>query len=68
MGKNREMKYTCELEKQAGERAHKKLMLCEGFYVSTGIPFYDEYYGYKHCAKCIECKRYLYTQLSHLHS
>lgn len=62
MGKRREMKYTCELEKRAGERANKKLMLCEGFYVGTGVPFYDEYYGYKHCAKCKECKRFLYRK------
>lgn len=38
--------YSAE-RKNAGVRAHKKLMLCEGLYVGTGIPFYDEYYGYK---------------------
>lgn len=62
MRKRQKMKYMCELEKDAGERAHKRLMLCEGFYVSTGIPFYDEYYGYKHCDECNECKRYLYRK------
>lgn len=56
------MKYTCELEKRAGERANKKFMLCEGFYVSRGVPFLDECYGYKHCAQCMECKRYLYRK------
>ncbi len=56
------MRYMCELEKNAGIRAHKKLMLCEGLYVGTGIPFYDEYYGYKQCAECKECKRYLYKK------
>ena len=62
MENRREMKYACEMEKYTGERAHKKLMLCEGFYVSTGIPFYDEYYGYKPCAECIECKWFLHRK------
>lgn len=62
MEKNREMKYTCELEKNIGVRAHKRLMLCKGFYLSTGIPFYDDYLGYKPCAECKECKRYLYRK------
>lgn len=56
------MKYVCELERYAGVRAHKKLMCCEGLYIGTGIPFYDEYYGYKQCAECKECKRYLYRK------
>ena len=52
----------CELEKKVGEMAHKKLMFCKGFYLSTGVPFYDDYFGYKPCAECKECKRYLYRK------
>ena len=62
MGKKWEIKYSCALGKNVGKKAHKKFMFCEGFYVSTGIPFYDEYYGYKTCAECKECKKYLYRK------
>lgn len=52
----------CALEKNVGEMAHKKLMFCKGSYLSTGLPFYDDYFGYKPCAECKECKRYLYRK------
>lgn len=55
-------KNMCELEKNVGEMAHKKLMFCKGFYLSTGVPFYDDYFGYKPCAECKECKWYLYRK------
>lgn len=55
-------KNMCELEKNVGEMAHKKLMFCNGFYLGTGVPFYDDYFGYKPCAECKECKRYLYRK------
>ena len=55
-------KNMCELEKKVGETAHKKLMFCKGFYFGTGVPFYDDYFGYKPCAECKECKRYLYRK------
>ncbi|MDE7433316.1 MAG: hypothetical protein K2N34_15585 [Lachnospiraceae bacterium] len=42
--------------------AHKKLMFCKGFYLGTGVPFYDDYFGYKPCAECKECKQYLYRK------
>lgn len=57
------MKYMCEMERRAGERAHKKFFLCEGFYRSSGVRFYDEYYGYQQCAECKECKRYIHRKL-----
>ena len=59
---NSKMKNMCKLEKYVGEMAHKRLMFCKGFYLSTGVPFYDDYYGYKPCAECQECKRYLYRK------
>ena len=58
----RKMENMCELEKNVGEMAYKKLMFCKGFYLSTGVPFYDDYFGYKPCAECKECKRYLYRK------
>ncbi|MCM1439543.1 MAG: hypothetical protein NC131_10145 [Roseburia sp.] len=60
--KKRKRKNMCELEKNVGEMAHKRLMFCEGFYLSTGVPFYDDYFGYKPCDECKECKRYLYRK------
>lgn len=62
MEKMRKAKPMCELEKKTGEVAHKKLMLCEGFYLSTGVPFYDYYFGYETCDACKKCKRYLYRK------
>ncbi len=62
MEKRQKTKSMCELEKYVGETAHKKLMFCKGFYLSTGVPFYDDYFGYKPCAECKECKRYLYRK------
>ncbi len=59
---NSKMKNLCELEKYVGEMTHKKLMFCKGFYLSTGVPFYDDYFGYKPCAECQECKRYLFRK------
>ena len=62
MEKMKKIKNMCELEKYVGEMAHKKLMFCKGFYLSTGVPFYDDYFGCKPCAECKECKRYLYRR------
>lgn len=62
MKKRQRIKNMCELEKYVGEMAHKKLMFCKGFYLSTGVPFYDDYFGYKPCDECKECKRYLYRK------
>lgn len=39
MEKMKKIKNMCELEKYVGEMAHKKLMFCKGFYLSTGVPF-----------------------------
>lgn len=52
----------CKLERHVGKTAHKKLIFCEGLYLSTGVPLYDDYFGYKPCAECKECKRYLYRK------
>ena len=41
MEKMKKIKNMCELEKYVGEMAHKKLMFCKGFYLSTGVPFSD---------------------------
>ena len=62
MEKMKKIKNMCELEKYVGEMVHKKLMFCKGFYLSTGVPFYDDYFGCKPCAECKECKRYLYRR------
>lgn len=62
MEKRRKAKNMCEMEKYAGKMAHKKLIFCEGFYLSTGVPFYDDYFEYETCAECKECKRYLYRK------
>lgn len=62
MRKRQKTKNMCELEKSVGEMARKKFMFCEGFCISTGIPFYDDYIGNKPCNECIECKRYLYRR------
>lgn len=64
MEKSQKTKNMCELEKCVGKIAHRKLMFCRGLYLGTGIPFYDDYLGYKLCDECKECKRYKqYTNL-----
>lgn len=62
MEKKKKIKNMCELEKYVGKMAHKKLMFCKGLYLSTGVPFYDDYLGYKPCIECEKCKRYLYRK------
>lgn len=62
MAKRQKTQNMCELEKYAGEMTHKKFIFCEGFYLGTGIPFYDDYLGYEACTECKECKWYLYRE------